>query len=45
MKNNSSTINKNEIEKTKQKIKIMISNIAKQVIYLLHLMNFSINKL
>jgi hypothetical protein len=45
MKNNSSTINKNEIEKTKQKIKIMISNIAIQVIYLLHLMNFSINKL
>jgi hypothetical protein len=34
MKKNSSTINQNEIEKTKWKIKIKISNIAICVIYL-----------
>jgi len=34
MKKNSSTINKNKIEKTKRKIKIKISNIATRVIYL-----------
>jgi len=34
MKKNSSTINKNEIEKTKRKIKIKISHIATRVIYL-----------
>ena len=34
MKKNSSTINKNEIEKTKRIMKIKISNIAARVIYL-----------
>jgi len=33
MKKNSSTINKNKIEKTKRKIKIKISHIATPVIY------------
>jgi hypothetical protein len=34
MKKKSSTINKNEIEKTKRKMKIKISHIATKVIYL-----------
>ena len=34
MKKNSSTINKNEIEKTKRKIMIKISHIVTRVIYL-----------
>ena len=34
MKKKSSTINKNEIDKTKRKIKIKISNIVTRVIYL-----------
>jgi len=35
MKKDSSAINKNEIEKTKQKTKIKISNIAIWVIYMI----------
>jgi predicted choloylglycine hydrolase len=34
MKKKSSTINKNKIEKTKRKIKIKISHIVTQVIYM-----------
>ena len=40
MKNKSSIINKNKIKKTKQKIKIKISNIATRVIYLVMFIEF-----